>query len=130
MANIDHNERQRFIDAYIAALFWTSTDGENGDEELEGDLSPEAAVDISVDCYKFITDNLALIEEAIERPGYDMASAGHDFWLTRNGHGAGYWDRDELKEGDLGDRLTTACRGFGGSDAYKGDSGLIYVCRS
>ena len=20
--------------------------------------------------------------------------AGHDFWLTRNGHGAGFWDGD------------------------------------
>lgn len=28
--------------------------------------------------------------------GYDLARLGHDFWLSRNGHGAGFFDRDEL----------------------------------
>ncbi len=23
-----------------------------------------------------------------------MEQAGHDFWLNRNGHGAGFWDGD------------------------------------
>jgi len=28
------------------------------------------------------------------------AQAGHDFWLTRNGHGAGFWDGDWPETGD------------------------------
>jgi len=47
---------------------------------------------------------------------------GHDFWLTRNGHGAGFWDRG-LAEGDA---LTAAAKTFGNVDLYVGDDGLIY----
>jgi hypothetical protein len=36
--------------------------------------------------------------------------AGHDFWLTRNGHGAGFWDRDL---GEIGERLTKASEAYG-----------------
>lgn len=125
---LDQAERQLFINAYVGALYFTSTDGENGDETLEGrELSKEAAVDISFDCYQFMLDNEELLKQATDRVGYDMARAGHDFWLTRNGHGAGFWDRDELSEGGLGDKLTEACKTFGESTAYRGDDGLIYV---
>jgi hypothetical protein len=42
----------------------------------------------------------------------DAEKCGHDFWLTRNGHGAGFWDRSELKAHDLGERLTKLCKEF------------------
>lgn len=49
--------------------------------------------------------------------------AGHDFWLTRNGHGAGFWDRGM---GKLGDRLADAARAYGSVDLYVGDDKKIY----
>ena len=49
---------------------------------------------------------------------------GHDFWLTRNGHGAGFWDRGL---GELGQKLTEATKTFGTSDLYIGDDGKIYA---
>jgi hypothetical protein len=39
-----------------------------------------------------------------------LEAFGHDFWLTRNGHGAGFWDRGL---GALGDRLTDASKPYG-----------------
>ena len=36
--------------------------------------------------------------------------AGHDFALTRNGHGTGFWDRGL---GAIGDMLTDACKPYG-----------------
>ena len=36
--------------------------------------------------------------------------AGHDFALTRNGHGAGFWDRGL---GAIGDMLTSECKPYG-----------------
>jgi hypothetical protein len=44
-----------------------------------------------------------------------LSCAGHDFWLTRNRHGAGFWDRylDEL-----GQRLTDASHGCGEANLY------------
>lgn len=45
---------------------------------------------------------------------YDDDQFGHDLWLTENGHGVGFWCRDELEidiQGEsLGDRLTDAVR--------------------
>ena len=38
------------------------------------------------------------------------AQHGHDFALTRNHHGAGFWDRGY---GDVGDRLTDAAQAYG-----------------
>ena len=36
--------------------------------------------------------------------------AGHDFAFTRNGHGAGFWDRGL---GEMGDMLTEECKPYG-----------------
>lgn len=47
----------------------------------------------------------------------------HDYVLTCNGHGAGFWDRGL---GDLGDRLTDAAHADGEWDLYVGDDGLLY----
>lgn len=38
-----------------------------------------------------------------------FAAMGHDLWLTSRGHGVGFWDRDELKPSDLGERLSAFC---------------------
>jgi hypothetical protein len=51
------------------------------------------------------------------------ARAGHDFWLTRNGHGAGFWDRGL---GDLGERLSKAAKVYGEVYLYPGDDGKVY----
>lgn len=40
---------------------------------------------------------------------------GHDFWLTRNGHGAGFWDRGL---GEFGDILSKWADTFGGVDLF------------
>jgi hypothetical protein len=51
-----------------------------------------------------------------------FAAMGHDLWLTRNGHGVGFWDRDALKEGDLGDRRSDVARAMGAHEPefYRG----------
>ena len=48
--------------------------------------------------------------------------AGSDFWLTRAGAGAGFWDGDWV----YGDVLADACKNFGTPDLYVGDDGRIY----
>lgn len=40
---------------------------------------------------------------------YTWEHVGHDFWLTSQGHGAGFWDRDL---GDVGDALTDSADGY------------------
>ena len=46
-----------------------------------------------------------------EHPVY--AAAGHDLWLTSQGHGGGFWDRNELPK-ELGQKLTELARRFSG----------------
>lgn len=46
-----------------------------------------------------------------QRSQYDRNELfGHDFYLTREGHGAGFWDRGL---GDLGDYLTRIADSYG-----------------
>lgn len=92
------------------------------------DVTPDALKGMFEDCARFQQVNADLLAQAYARPGYDGASqAGHDFWLNRNGHGAGFWDRDALDEGGLGERLSAASKLAGESDLYQGDDGGIYV---
>ena len=44
---------------------------------------------------------------------FDYSQMGHDLYLTRCGHGAGFWDRG-LNE--LGDRLTQAAESIGNDE--------------
>ena len=60
------------------------------------------------------------------RQGYGCnveQSAGHDFWLTRCGHGAGFWDGD-WKEPHAS-ALDALSKQFGNVDLYVGDDGKI-----
>ena len=50
---------------------------------------------------------------------------GHDLWLTRNGHGAGFWDRDDCLPEEARDRLTAAAKKYG--EVYlSANDGAIY----
>jgi hypothetical protein len=68
-----------------------------------------------------------------ERTGQDVEKIAHDFWLTRNGHGAGFWDGDyKLSEFDLiyenlGDRLTELAKNFGECNLYVSSQNTIEV---
>lgn len=59
------------------------------------------------------------------REGYPGTSSdfAHDLWLTRNGHGAGFWDRGH---GEVGDLLTEWVKAWGTIDLYQGADGYIY----
>ena len=61
---------------------------------------------------------------AYQHAGYDKDQAGYDFWLTRNHHGAGFWDRG--LDG-VGRALTDAAHVYGEVNLYVGDNGRIYA---
>lgn len=104
---------------------------ENGEYNLddgEHELSDEAKNEMLKDCADFIN---YCEETGIDPiPEYNCAEygdeekSGHDFLLTRNRHGAGYWDRGL---GEIGRKLTEAAHTFGSCDLYVGDDGEIYV---
>lgn len=95
------------------------------DEELVPHrLSATLAKTIADDCLRFEEEHAAILNEACERDDYGEWQAGVDFWLTRNGHGAGFWDRGL---GDVGNELTEAARASGARDAYLGDDGEVHL---
>lgn len=111
---------------YILTALWSSSDAhaedENDDTPLERnysahDLAPETLATMREDCERFLSANEADIGDRTE-------DAGHDFWLTRNHDGAGFWDGGWPEE--EGKRLTDAAHAFGEVYLYVGDDGKIY----
>ena len=119
-------EFAQFLAAYTLALLWSSTDTTPDGECVnldEFDLSTTGADECREDCLDFFAANYGDLCAAADVYGFDYA--GYDFALTRNGHGAGYWDGD-LPE-DLGERLTTASQRAGEVWPYLGDDGQVYL---
>lgn len=121
MCKLDSFTRQ-----YIATALWCGVtdddmpDGNNYELDISY-LAPETLVKIIADCAAFQAE---CDEWIAARDGIHWESAGHDFWLTRNGHGAGFWDGDWPEP--YATQLTDASKRFGEVDLYTGDDGLIY----
>lgn len=105
----------RFFSAFLTAALWSSTPlgDPNSDEPCDSRFSPSDIEPESLDVlrahalsfwsrvwYYLDADNTATPHNG------DLAKqAGHDFWLTSAGHGAGFWDGQWLKYGDMFTKL-------------------------
>jgi hypothetical protein len=110
------------IGAMLECALWSSYD-DQGESLLAGrgiqDIHPSATRPMIGDFQSFVTANSADIEAS----GLNPRQVGQDFWLTRNGHGTGFWDRGL---GTIGDRLTAAAKAYGPFDLYVGDDSGVY----
>jgi len=116
-----------FFQGYVACALWSSTDDEGNpmDENFgEHDIHSETQRAMWEDCVRFLRENAADIVEMMAEADATMEIIGHDFWLTRNYHGTGFWDRGA---GDVGERLTDAAHAFGAFDLYVGDDGKVHA---
>jgi hypothetical protein len=122
-----------FTLAYIEAALWSSNDDsdESGGEPLDSnysidDLDPDTLAMMADECRRFQEENAADLAR-YDHPEWTAAElGGHDFWLTRNHHGAGFWDRSKCLPEDAGKRLTSASHKYGEYYLYLGDDGVIY----
>ena len=123
-----------FVRGYANCALFTGTDesDESGGEPLDknygmNDFTKETFERFIKDCDSFrekAGDDLkVVIGTRVNSILYLDEWAGHDFWLTRNGHGAGFWDRnfDEA----LGDRLSEIAREFGEAYVFVTDDGKL-----
>jgi hypothetical protein len=123
---------KQILSAYLEAALWASTD-DNGDPLDSSYSFEDVAISSALSAARDIRSFLELIgpedleaykAECQRTSSYHWAEMmGHDLWLTRNHHGAGFWDRGH---GDLGKRLTAWAHSLGSSDAYVGDDGKVY----
>jgi len=110
-----------FTQAYIGAAMWTLTDndGRPCDHLDLHDIALETVARACEDCAQFKTAYAVLLDQA-----GTSTQNGHDFWLTRNHHGAGYWDRGYPEA--IEQALTNAAHAEGEINWYVGDTGLVY----
>lgn len=127
-------ELDTFTRAYIECALWSSTDNANeqGGEPLDAnysleDIAPETLAQMVEDCAAFQSDEdtaLATVSDLC-----DASRAGHNFWLNRNGHGAGFWDEyygDDTVLRNAFKELSDGSKIWGSFDLYVGDDGKIY----
>jgi hypothetical protein len=142
-ATLRDEQLDKFTLAYIEAALWSSNDedGDSLDQNYSvNDLAPETLEKIKADCQKFQAENADALAVGCSRPKQmkhwlgtspefytDSEQAGHDFWLTRNGHGSGFWDGD-WPEPEASE-LTKASKAFGEYELYVGDDGKLYGMR-
>jgi hypothetical protein len=144
---IDRRRLRQFLAGTLEAIAFT--DGTDTDDELTGlDLTIEGEggwgdgelMDMLHEGHEFmlkardtIARRVGLGDLWADGVGYTTERLAHDLWLTRNGHGAGFWDRKFTygEDGDpipeLGDELTALAEALGTVDVYKGDDGRAYT---
>lgn len=116
---------EAFVSAYIECALWSSTDDDDVPlDRLDASFAPDTLWRMRNDCKAFLAANVTHILEASGREVDPFILAGHDFWLTRNGHGAGFWDGDWPEP--QASALTNAAKAFGEFHLYIGDDGRIY----
>lgn len=108
-----------FTQSFLKALLWSSMDEEGN--PLDGTYSVE---DIDAECAaSLVRDCEAFQESAGDAIIGREDQAGHDFCLTRNRHGVGFWDGKWPEHGEV---LSTLAHGFPEIDLYAHE-GKLYT---
>jgi hypothetical protein len=100
------------VRAYLECAEWCGLE-DTQREALELSVSPTWAPEA---IHQATEDCAAFLEGSGEDIGDKEERAGHDFWLTRNRHGAGFWGGDW--PADAGRRLTANARPYGECSVY------------
>lgn len=131
-----------FTRGYIAALFAAhSVSRYRSDEERTYShgafdmLAPETLARIMKDCREFqAADAWKGCDRHLNALAFgdfsgkiypSNVSGGRDFWLTRNGHGAGFWDGSWPEP--YASELDQLAKAAGPAEVYLGDDGRIYL---
>lgn len=119
---------ENFLNSYIDCAKRTcyisyDSEDENFEESfVDIDLSESAKIRAEKDCREFINTVKKLKFDILDY----SEDAGYDFWLTRNGHGTGFWDRPEVYGKQISQKLTEIAEKFRESNLYLGNDNLAY----
>lgn len=113
---------EKMFEQYVETALWSEID-DNGDPLDENyaleDIDGQSLKNMKKDCKDFIRHlkerKIKLCLRGDDTNENEISEMlGHDFWLTRNRHGAGFWDGDW----ENGEVLTELSHNFGGSNLY------------
>lgn len=120
--------RGAILRPYCVAALWSTSyfgdmDPETCDHAPESmddiaepeDCTPDLLAELRAECAAFLFNARRLLRPFIARDGMreTLERAGHDLWLTSQGHGAGFWDGDWC---NVGDELTKLAETFGSTN--------------
>lgn len=109
MGELRYHQLDRVTQEYVAAILWaehTTTDDDHDGEPIEDvisvqDLPPEFLLTcaLAVEAFRAmpgVEDAIAdiLADLADFRHDETLGRIGHDIYMTRQGHGCGFWDGD------------------------------------
>lgn len=130
-AYVDTETMDAIVSGYVSALTWVGLFEYRDDELVSVGAAPDeyGVDDLAPRFLANVRDEVADFVGGLAQDDVDAFLAsqgaeqlGHDFFLTRNGHGAGFWDRGL---GELGDRLTSAAKVYGEASAELLEDGTI-----
>ena len=110
----DSTDLHCFLRGYMACAEWLAmADSDDCPDLSDAQRSKArgwtryAQREARADCRAFLKAHKADLATYCELRQCDLESAGHDFWLSRSGHGAGFFDRGD---DPVFDRLQDAAR--------------------
>jgi hypothetical protein len=119
----------------LAALLWSETDDagtalDRGDYKVSESLKTRVTADWNrfreiAEAIGFDPDEHRAMTLHPDCEGNAWNAAAHDFILTRNCHGDGFWDTGRWGQ-PWASILTNLAHSFGGLNCYVGDDGAIY----
>ena len=114
------DDLDEFTRDYLTAAEWTDCNEDREEMAEATQFADSFIAKARDDCADFQRANASWLAKYQELTGY---AGGTDFWLTRNRHGAGFWDRGNHAVFRL---LTEAAHSHGSAELYAGDDGLVY----
>lgn len=107
------------LNSYLETALWAESDENNELYSKTVYQFDKASIqEAKNDIIQFL--QIAKQQAPDELNTYDATGIGHNFWLSRNGHGAGFFD-------DNNDQLQEIAKKFNQADIYVGDDGRVYI---
>lgn len=106
----------QIVAQYLQTAEWADMD--NDPEFNEASYSESFLARAYKDCQEFFDK----ADENDWLHDLDWSDIGHNFWLSRNRHGAGFFDQPF----EFADELQELAKSFGECHVYVGDDGDIY----
>lgn len=121
LPEVSARDRETFLQGYWEAVDFTAYDSEGTpiDPDSRNELPAETVADMEETATDFLQAQWVWLHSCD-----DLSRAGSDFHLTRNGHGAGFWDGHWEK---LGTRLTEASKAYGSCEVHSFSDGELEV---
>lgn len=118
------------IDQLLETALWQATDSEGNPLDRNYDIAAfngESRSAFIAEFRVFVNTYSESIDDYMSHTGRDWTDVAHDYALTRNHHGTGFWDRCYCGNDMQMSILTTGAEADGEYYVVIGDDGDLYI---